>query len=870
MTWWVERCASSVLRPTSLCRTVTMALLDRFERFLDQVMPASDEAVTIVQRGETFLGAGDACGALRAADEALAMAPGFLRALMLRVDALAALGHPADALAALETARRERTLPAVVLAKMIELQARLGDEAAAVALEPVVRARLRGRDPEVARCFLRAARDLLSRGRESAGLRFARTAMAVDSSLGEPWLLLGRDAVARGDRALARRSLERGVGAIEVTDATANRLAGELAWSLGERAIAVRCLRRAWIAGDEGAIAPLMAALTAGDDVATLERILADVHGELGDVTRGLLELARGRAAPASLLAVHGERIPEVLWHYALDVTLRAAPELAERWCTDAPERPSAAAVRALRSVAERPLGAASLDTLDLALADPTTRPFARATLREGFRRAWCGRLAAMLEDLVAILSTGHRVSAALVDALSARRRELDGPLRVVVLGEFSSGKSTFLNVLAGAEVSPMGVLPTTAHVHVLRHGAPGARIIDRHGNVVESAIEACAQAVARRREAGIEVDHVEVTLPLPTLARLELVDTPGFNSGDRAHDDAALRAVTLADVALWLFDARQAGKHSEAEAIETVIASGVPVIGVLNKIDQVPEGAHRTVVRALAEGLGARVPCVAAVSARAALVAMRSGGGVREVPGWTSFLAWLDVGLLAARDAWKSARVAGRAKTLLTEARAVREARAERWRGRVDAARRLGEQLVLFREALARAGATLRREVDGALRDQLRTLAKGRGEDREALAADAVAEACWRARERAVAGLRPHLSEVERLGVLAGLAHEEAPELLTAPVVQWLDQAAALGARDAMSRTSDDGGGIAGDPLAWLDAAADRVARAVATPDDALDVALDVALEALDGYVVPEVQPDGALLDGGEASTGF
>ena len=94
-----------------------------------------------------------------------------------------------------------------------------------------------------------------------------------------------------------------------------------------------------------------------------------------------------------------------------------------------------------------------------------------------------------------------------------------------MVLGEFSAGKSTFLNALVGAEVSPMGVLPTTAHVHWLRHGAPGARVIDRRGDVVETSVEDCARAVARRRDAGREIDRVEVSLPLPFLARLELID---------------------------------------------------------------------------------------------------------------------------------------------------------------------------------------------------------------------------------------------------------------------------------------------------------------------------------------------------------
>jgi GTP-binding protein EngB required for normal cell division len=832
-----------------------MALLDRFERFLDQVIPAPDEAAAAVRQGEALLAADDVPGALRAADEALAVAPHFARALALRVDALVSFARPTEALAELSAAHRDRALPAGLVARLVELHARLGDPAAALALEPHVRSRLRGRDPEVARRFLAAARALLAGGNEPAGLRLARAATAVDGALAEPWLLLGRDALTRGDRALARRSLDRALGAIDATDAEINRLAGELAWSLGDRAVAARCLRRAWIAGDANALAPLVVVLAAGDDPPALERVLLDARGELADVTRGLLEVARGRPVPPALAAVRGDRVPAVLWHYALDVTLREAPALAERWCADAPSRPSSAAVLALRAVAARPVAVGDLPRLGRALADPATRPFARAVLRDGLRETWRGRLGPLLDDLAALLADGPRASGALVDALGARRRELEGPLRVVVLGEFSAGKSTFLNALAGAEVSPMGVLPTTAHVHVLRHGVAGARVIDRRGDVVETTVEACADAVARRRAAGVDIDRVEVSLPLPALARLELVDTPGFNSGDPAHDDAARRAVALADLALWLFDARQAGRHSEAETLAALAAQGAPVIGVLNKLDQVAAVDRPAVLAVLAEGFGASAPCVAAVSARGALAALRRGEPADSDTGWPALLAWLDARLVASRDVWKEARVAGRARALLDEARAARAARAAHEAARQDAARALVEAIGPAREALQRVAGALRREVDLALRDQLRALGEGRADDREALAADAVAETSWRARERALAGLRAHFEALERHAVAAGLAPVTAPELATAPAAQWLDLAAALGARDATARAAPDAAPFAGDPFAWLEVAAERAARAVDAPDDALDLALAVARDALDRYAAPDAR---------------
>ncbi|HGG58162.1 MAG TPA: hypothetical protein ENK31_10235, partial [Nannocystis exedens] len=52
-------------------------------------------------------------------------------------------------------------------------------------------------------------------------------------------------------------------------------------------------------------------------------------------------------------------------------------------------------------------------------------------------------------------------------------------------MGEFSSGKSTFVNALLGEALAPMGVLPTTTTINVFRRGpSGGARIFYRDDRV--------------------------------------------------------------------------------------------------------------------------------------------------------------------------------------------------------------------------------------------------------------------------------------------------------------------------------------------------------------------------------------------------
>lgn len=124
---------------------------------------------------------------------------------------------------------------------------------------------------------------------------------------------------------------------------------------------------------------------------------------------------------------------------------------------------------------------------------------------------------------------------------------DAEHPIVVSVMGEFNAGKSTFINALVGKPVAPTGIVPTT------------------------SAIE------------WFEVD-------LGTKARL--VDTPGINAPDAAHEPRAVSALERADVVVWLIDASQAGKATEAEFLARVRARNKVLVPVLNKVDRLSKAA--------------------------------------------------------------------------------------------------------------------------------------------------------------------------------------------------------------------------------------------------------------------------------------
>ena len=107
--------------------------------------------------------------------------------------------------------------------------------------------------------------------------------------------------------------------------------------------------------------------------------------------------------------------------------------------------------------------------------------------------------------------------------------QELSRPLRVVALGEVNAGKSTLLSALAGAEICEAGPLPTTQRTIHYRYGSAEREIEGKDG-------------------------WLQVTKRNEFLRRVELIDTPGSNSGWRESVLADIGRFSKADLILIVF----------------------------------------------------------------------------------------------------------------------------------------------------------------------------------------------------------------------------------------------------------------------------------------------------------------------------
>jgi len=153
---------------------------------------------------------------------------------------------------------------------------------------------------------------------------------------------------------------------------------------------------------------------------------------------------------------------------------------------------------------------------------------------------------------------------ALLAPAIRAIRRleiRLERPLRVAVVGEFNSGKSTLTNLLVRIESLPTAVVSNTCIPTLVRHAPePGLWAVHEDGR--RERLGSASQAVRQN------IRRLEVGLPSARLRAMQILDLPGLADA-RFDGSVADLAFHEMDVALWCTFSTQAWKESERAAWE-------------------------------------------------------------------------------------------------------------------------------------------------------------------------------------------------------------------------------------------------------------------------------------------------------------
>jgi GTP-binding protein EngB required for normal cell division len=299
-----------------------------------------------------------------------------------------------------------------------------------------------------------------------------------------------------------------------------------------------------------------------------------------------------------------------------------------------------------------------------------------------------------------------HGVQQALSLVIAARER-LARPLTIAIMGEFSAGKSTFVNALLGEPVAPMGVLPTTTTINVFRRGtAGGARIHYRDGRISVVAPEQVQMFLHGIDDVeASRIRHVEIERTGRRMGDAAVVDTPGLNALDGFHEHVAREFLDEADAVVWVFSATRSGAASEVGMLSELRASGRQVLGVLNKVDTLEQAEQAELADYLREQLGKVLVEVVPLRARAALE-HRTAESVEGEDPFEAVESALEIHFLRRARELKRGLTARRLTEALGAARSATSSAIEALEQRAtdarDAARggRIGAQALLSRFA--------------------------------------------------------------------------------------------------------------------------------------------------------------------------
>ncbi len=201
----------------------------------------------------------------------------------------------------------------------------------------------------------------------------------------------------------------------------------------------------------------------------------------------------------------------------------------------------------------------------------------------------------------IAEVATELGVNSLVREVDAERHRLADARFFVACIGQFKRGKSTLLNALVGCPILPVGVVPVTSVVTILREGnRPEALVRSASGSTQSIGVDCVADMVDERLnpENAKGVAAVEVFLPSAILRNgLCLVDTPGIGSVFAGNTETTRTFLPHIDVALLVVGPDFPVSGDELEITERVSRDGGHVLVALNKADQAAEQQRREVL---------------------------------------------------------------------------------------------------------------------------------------------------------------------------------------------------------------------------------------------------------------------------------
>lgn len=147
-------------------------------------------------------------------------------------------------------------------------------------------------------------------------------------------------------------------------------------------------------------------------------------------------------------------------------------------------------------------------------------------------------------------------------------------PLLIAVVGQFSSGKSSFLNAILQDEILPTGVVPVTAKPTYIKY-APNKMLKARFKDGREAYYDISElEAFVDQRLSLKDVKNLTIYLPNEILKKVSFVDTPGLNSRSDADTLETKMVLKEASGLIWISLIDNAARKSELDELSLIPSS--------------------------------------------------------------------------------------------------------------------------------------------------------------------------------------------------------------------------------------------------------------------------------------------------------
>lgn len=161
---------------------------------------------------------------------------------------------------------------------------------------------------------------------------------------------------------------------------------------------------------------------------------------------------------------------------------------------------------------------------------------------------------------------------------------------RLVILGQFKRGKSTFINALLGQTIVPTDVIPVTAVITEIHYGPVSeAQVYFLGGSVQTIPLDQVDQYVSESQNPKNQkkVDKIAIYHPAEMLKNgVILVDTPGVGSIHEHNTRLTQEYLVQADAAIFIFSADPPLTELEQNFLKVIIPIVPQIFFVLNKSD--------------------------------------------------------------------------------------------------------------------------------------------------------------------------------------------------------------------------------------------------------------------------------------------